>query len=227
MSRSLAPSPIASVSSAASPSRTRNDSRVRKLRLAPQDGFGDFAHKFAAGIDQELVGTRFIKTDALRDPVRKRRKAPGDEARIGAVGPHRGYERAASRSEHDSLCQHVVNHVCRQSLEQRHPLAQSRRKRKLSAHGTLGDGSHMRLLPDQIGELVDALLADHGRIHVGHEQPFAPAGNVLHHDIDGLIAERFPHPLRNGTVVVLIARAKENVRRAVWGEPFWRARRPR
>ena len=227
MSRSLAPSPIASVSSVASPSRARNASRVRELRLAPQDGFGDFAHKFAVGIDQELVGTRFIKTDALRDSVRERRKAAGDEARIGAVGPHRGYERAASWGEHDAVRQHIVYDPRRQSFEQRYPLAQRWRKCKLPAHGTLGDGSHMRLLPDQVGELVDALLADHGRIHVSHEQSFAAAGCLLHHHIDGLIAERFPHPLRNVTVVVFIAGAKENVRRAARGEPFGRARRPR
>ena len=85
----------------------------------------------------------------------------------------------------------------------------------------------MRLLADQIGKLVDALLADHGGVHVGHEQPFAATNLVLHHNVNGLIAKRFAHPLRDGTVVVFTAGAKENVCCAAWVEPFWCARRAR
>ena len=59
------------------------------------------------------------------------------------------------------------------------PLSRATRSRKrrregdLAAHRPLGDGGDMRLEADEIGQFVDALLLDHGRIHVGQEQPLA------------------------------------------------------
>ena len=72
----------------------------------------------------------------------------------------------------------------RQSLEQRDALAQRRLERDLAAHRALGDRRHMGLQADIIRELVDAFLPDHGGIHVGDEQPLAPAAERLHDDIE-------------------------------------------
>ena len=91
--------------------------------------------------------------------------------------------------------------VARQALEQGHALAQRRRELDLAAHGALGDGGDMRLQADMIGELVDAFLADHGRIHVGEEQRLAAAARRLHHDVDGRAGERRAHAIGDSAAV--------------------------
>ena len=63
----------------------------------------------------------------------------------------------------------------RQALQQRDALAQGRLEGELAAHGALGDRRDLLLQPDEVGEFVDAFLPDHGGIHVGEEQPLAPA----------------------------------------------------
>ena len=49
------------------------------------------------------------------------------------------------------------------------------------------------LQANEIGEFVDAFLSDHGGIHVGEEQPLAPALGELDHDIDRRAGEREPY----------------------------------
>ena len=62
-----------------------------------------------------------------------------------------------------------------QTLQLADPFAQGALELDLAAHGPLGDGGDLRLQPGEIGQLVQALAADDGRIHVGHEQGLAPA----------------------------------------------------
>ena len=63
----------------------------------------------------------------------------------------------------------------RQALEQRDALAQRRLELDFAAHRAFGDGGDMRLEAGEIGQLVDAFLADHGGIHVGQQKLLAPA----------------------------------------------------
>jgi hypothetical protein len=86
---------------------------------------------------------------------------------IGAVPAQRRDQRARPRREPDPRGDDLVDHRSRQPLEQRHPLAQRGREFDLAAHRALGDRRHARLEPDIVRELVDAFLADHGRVHVG------------------------------------------------------------
>ena len=48
----------------------------------------------------------------------------------------------------------------------------------------------MVLHADMIGELVDAFLADHGRIHVGQKKFLAPRRDRLHDNVDRQVAAR-------------------------------------
>ena len=58
-----------------------------------------------------------------------------------------------------------------QPCQQRHPLAQRGGEIEFTPHRALGDRGDLRLDPGIVGEFVDAFLPDHGRIHVGDEQP--------------------------------------------------------
>jgi hypothetical protein len=73
----------------------------------------------------------------------------------------------------------------------------------------------MRLDADVIGELVDAFLADHGRVHVGQEQRLAAAAGRLHHGIDGSAGEGRAHAVGDSADVdclgVVPGRVKGNV----------------
>ena len=97
---------------------------------------------------------------------------------------------AAARRQRDALLQDLVDHADRQALQQRNALAQRRLELDLAAHGAFGDRGDMRLQPGEIGELVDAFLADHGGIHVGEKKLLAPGALRLHDDVDRQVAAR-------------------------------------
>ena len=76
--------------------------------------------------------------------------------------------------------------------EQPHPLTQRAREIELALHRPLGDPRDAVLEPDIIGELVDAFLADDGRIHVGDEQPLPARLVGLDDEVDALERRRAP-----------------------------------
>ena len=107
----------------------------------------------------------------------------------------------AARGQRDALFQDFIDRAGGQVLQQRDALAQRRLELDLAAHGALGNGGHMRLHPDEIGELVDAFLADHGGIHVGEKKLLAPEADRLHDDIDRQVAAQLAEPLLDGVTV--------------------------
>ncbi len=107
------------------------------------------------------------------------------------MGAHGRDQFAAARRQRDAIFQDFVDHADRQALEQRHPLAQRRLERDLAAHRAFGNGGDMRLHAGEIGELVDAFLADHGGIHVGEKKLLAPDRLRLHDNVDWQIAAHF------------------------------------
>ena len=117
------------------------------------------------------------------------------------MGAHGRDQFAAARRQRDALGQHLVDDAGRQVLEQRDALAQRRLELDLAAHRAFGDGGDMGLHPDEIGELVDAFLADHGGIHVGEKKLLAPEADWLHHDVDGQVAAKLAQPLVDGVAV--------------------------
>ena len=88
------------------------------------------------------------------------------------------------------FCQHLVDHADRQILQERDALAQRRLEFDFAAHRPFGDPGDMRLQPGEIGQLVDAFLADHGGIHVRQKKLLAPCRDRLHHNVDRQVAAR-------------------------------------
>ena len=64
----------------------------------------------------------------------------------------------------------------RQALQQPDPLVQGRGEIDLAVHGARGDAGDPVAQAEEVGELVQHLVLDHGRFHVGHQQPLAPVG---------------------------------------------------
>ena len=118
----------------------------------------------------------------------------------------------------DARLQDFVDHADRQALEQRDALAQRRLEFDLAAHGAFGDGGDMGLQPDEIGQFVDAFLADHGGIHVGEKKLLAPRRNRLHDDVDRQVAARLAQARFHGLDV--LASRKGDVDRDLVEQPF-------
>ena len=97
--------------------------------------------------------------------------------------------------QRDAVRDHLGDRRDRQALEQCDALAQGRLEGDLAAHRALSDRRDVRLQPHIVGEFVDALLADHGRIHVGDEQRLAPRRRRLDDHVDRRVSERGAQPL--------------------------------
>ena len=103
------------------------------------------------------------------------------ERGVGAAGPHGLNKDACARHQLDPCLEDLLEDTGLHSLEKRHPFAERRLEGNLAAHRPLGNRPDMVAEADHRGELVDAFLADDGRIHIGHEQllPTVLAGTTL------------------------------------------------
>jgi tRNA dimethylallyltransferase len=106
------------------------------------------------------------------------------------MGAHGGDQLAAPGGQRDALAKDLADHADRQPLKQRHAFAQRRLEFDLPAHGAFSDGGDLRPFAGKIRQFVDAFLADHGGIHVGHKKLLAPDGLRLHQNVDGQVAAR-------------------------------------
>ena len=68
----------------------------------------------------------------------------------------------------------------------------------------------MRFKPDEIRQLIDAFLTDHGGIHVGQEKLLAPRQHGLHDNVDRQVLARLAQALGDGADV-FVAIAKGDV----------------
>lgn len=62
----------------------------------------------------------------------------------------------------DAALENFIDHRDRKTLQEGHAFAQRGFEFDLAAHGALGDGGDVRLETDEVGEFVNAFLADHG-----------------------------------------------------------------
>ncbi len=146
---------------------------------------------------------RFVEADPPRDRLDERREAAGDERRPGAGRAHRRDQHARPRRQRDPTRQHLGDDLDRKALQQRDPLAKRRREGDFAPHGALGDRGHLVAQADFGGQFVDALLLDHGGIHVGEEQFLAAGPRRDGVDIDRPAGERPPHRLASRRGVAL------------------------
>ena len=94
-------------------------------------------------------------------------KAAGDKHRP-APGIAQGSDKLFRASHRrNALFEAFGNRAFIQPGEQPHPLAQCAFKVEFTLHCAFGDRGNMLFQPGKIGQFIDALLPDHGRIHVG------------------------------------------------------------
>ena len=165
---SLAPSPVASTR-VPSPSRAFL-LQCRELGRGIADRAGQFAGQPAAGnceaiahhaLEPELLG----HTDRRNDGTRRSR-GRCDSPCCAGLPPAYARPRPAGccSSRHCAI-------AFFEPFEQGDTLAQRAFELQLATHCPLGNVGNAILDPGEIGQFVDAFLPDHGRIHVGDEQP--------------------------------------------------------
>jgi hypothetical protein len=155
-----------------------------ELGIAAQYRFRHDAGKAPVVSDDEAVAAVLVEPDLRRDLCRKFREAARHQAGIGTVAAHRMDQSPPARRQGDPSRDHLVNDAGRKALEHGNALAKGRGEFDLAAHGALGNGSDAGPLADEVGQFIDAFLADHGGVHVGEEQAFAPSCRWLHHHVN-------------------------------------------
>ncbi len=139
-------------------------------------------------VEFQHIGNGFIKADALADIVGKESEAAGDEGREGAEGLHGLHQRAAARRIGDALATDFLDDAAFEPLDQTDAVAQRLLEIQFTIHGAGGDFGDLRFDPHGIGQLVDAFLLDHGRIHIGDQNLLAAVLGGDECDIDGAMA---------------------------------------
>ena len=124
---------------------------------------------------------------------------------------HGGDQGFAAGHEGDALAQDAVDDLGVKPRHQPDAFAQRIGKIDLAAHGAHGDGFDLVAKARHDAQLIDAFLLDHGRIHVGDEQPLAAVafGNQIH--ING--------EWRQGPAEFFKIVGRGEVRRLAFGEP--------
>ncbi len=158
------------------------DERV-ELGLLAEDRIGDRAVQNAV-MGDERVRAVLVEVDGLADRPGEDGEAARDEGGVAAIGAHGPDELAPAGRQRDAVADDLPDDGKRHALQQGDALAQSRLEIDLAAHGALGDRGNMLLQAHEGGELVDAFLADHGRIHVGEEQRLAARRRRLDDHVD-------------------------------------------
>lgn len=161
---------------------TQFDERV-ELGLFAEDRIGDLAVQDAV-ISEQCVRAMFVEADGRSDRAGEDGEAARDEGGVAAIRADRLDQLAPARRQRDAVADDFADDRKRHALQQGDALAQGRFELDLATHGTLGDFSDMFLQAHDGGQLVDAFLADHRRIHIGEEQRLAAGRRRLDDDVD-------------------------------------------
>ena len=154
-----------------------------ELGLLAEDGIGNLAVQDTV-IGDERVGAVLVEADGPSDRPGEDGEAARDEGGVATVRPHGPNKLAPARRQRDAIADDLADDGKRHAFQQSDALAQGRFELDLAAHRAFGDFCDMLLQTDDGGELVDAFLADHRRIHVGEEQRLAAGRCRLDDDID-------------------------------------------
>lgn len=156
-------------------------------------GFGGH-HRLTYGAGNAACGEvqpvryHMIKPQFGGDPFGEDREPTRNQCRDSAAGAHRSDQLPGSSRNSNSLrCS--FEHALLHSREQRHTLCQRGGKVDLAVHRTAGDLRDLWPKPDETGELIEHLVLDDRRLHIGDEKAFAPLRQRLDDDIDWRITD--------------------------------------
>ena len=177
------------------PGRARSRASISASRLAGASTIGSpiVAAELAVRRCPDDWRANAIEPDVARRSARRRtgsRPRPAGSSRPSRASSGPGSPRPGSAGP--------ARPGSARSIARRSPASSATRSRKrageieLALHRPLGDRGDLGFEPGIIGELVDAFLADDGRIHVGDEQPLRRAARRLDDDVDASGARRAP-----------------------------------
>ena len=146
----------------------------RELGFLAQDRRLDRARERAAVVLQHVGGIE-IEAQRLAHQRREVGEAAGHQRAGGAVLLHGGDQGGAARHVADAPGR-LVEPGDRQALQQADALLEGGGEIDLAVHGARGDAGDLLAQAQEVGQLVQHLVLDHGRFHVGHQQLLAPAG---------------------------------------------------
>ena len=151
------------------PCCARSRSQHRELGLRPHDRRDHPAGQTAVR-DLEPVGLDHVEADVAPDPLGQRHEAARDQAGDRAHRAHRADQGARPRHQARPLAMDLLEDRLRQPRQQRDPGLERQAEGELAAHGAPGDRRDLGLDADQVGQLVDRLDRDDGRIQVAQQQ---------------------------------------------------------
>jgi hypothetical protein len=129
------------------------------------------------------IGDLEVEADFLTNRHRERDESARDEDRSRTACAERAHQFPGATHELDPFGPALLDHALGQPLEQRHAARQRLGKVEFAAHGAFGHLGDLRLESRIVGQLVDALDGNHGRIHIGHEQAAVPIGGFQHEEV--------------------------------------------
>lgn len=158
------------------------------LAVAPQNGTDQAAGQRA--IDNfHIVGHVLVHSQHVADKRRKGAKAAGDDHGMGAFSPHRIDERPRAGHKADGTRGLEVA-FRRKPPHQRDAFLERCFEVDLAQDRPRRDGGDFLAQSRYARDLVDDLVLDQCRVHVGGEQSLAAALGLLDRGVDGQGAER-------------------------------------
>ena len=133
--------------------------------------------------DLQIIGDGAVEADLGRDRLGEAGEATRHQNGAAAARLHRADQRPRARHQRDPLGQALFDDGLIQPFEQRDPRVERGGEIEFAAHRAFGHLGDLLLDPGIVGQFVDALDGDHGRIHVGDQQPLPTVRRRLHDDV--------------------------------------------
>ncbi len=115
----------------------------------------------------------FVKPQNARDMCGKGSETTRDERGKSTLLFHGRQKDRATRHKGNARLQDPLNDSCVQPLEQTHAFLQSAFKVKLTVHRARRDVLDPSTDARLVCQLINALLLDHGAVHIGQQHTFA------------------------------------------------------
>ena len=134
-------------------------------------------------LHDELVRRQVVDTEVGDDRTHHLGEAPADHGELVAEPLERAHQRAGTRREEDGRTDRVEVGL-RQPGQQPHSLPQRLGEVELAGHGGRCHGGHLGTAAPPLGQQVDDLPLEQGRVGVHHDQVLGPAVQTRRLDRD-------------------------------------------